>query len=730
MRSKRVPDRVHVVRPPEQDGHRGGDSSQNVQIVRMLAQISDKLKRSEAERYELLSELREYRKTLKEIEEKSENSEKAYLTIENRLKTKGSVDTEAVQRQAKFEKALKATEDKLVKTIAGQAVIDKRLKDTEDKQTAIDQRLDQSLAEQTKLTRQLEITSQDKSRLVRKLERLEEMVTDTRDSLQAKAMVLLTDQSTSAQAALKAPAWGKGSPDVSALDHNDGSFLGRVLNFQTVGMTAMIVAALLGGWSLNQMQQPKVPQIAVLENGDLARLNIDENRWEPVVQDGELLPSSKISDVNKLEKQKITERLLAEVDANTQQAEQPVEEPAAAVEPQAGEAEATVEEVAIVPDETPQDVLDYSDDQLIEALEQDPEGLATKLNDIEPTATDAQQPVQEETPVMAEPQITAPMKNFDKVAFKQDPKIKKTVEAERVTTPIETRIKPDAKLPDVVRSIEQQAFAGNAEAQHDLAAIYTAGHGGVEQNFDRAAFWFREAADNGIGNARYNLGVLYHQGLGRERNLDRALYWYREAAKVDHAEAQYNLGIAHIEGIGTDYDPRLAAAFFERAANNGIMEAAYNLGLIYENGLLGEAKPDEALLWYKIAADQGSPDAKSAMSTLAKNLQIDMNDVNKLVGRMQEINKSVKGRVAGPQEIKKQQVSAVNAQQALVAQVQEYLMLTGAYAGPADGITGPNTENAVKAYQAANGLPVDGRVTQSLLNHMVSGPLEKLESTQ
>ena len=114
--------------------------------------------------------------------------------MQNRLRTSGSADTDTVQRQAKFEKALKATEDKLVKAIAGQAVIDKRLKDTEDKQIVIDERLNKTLTEQTRIDRQLEITAQDKSRLVRKLERLEEMVTDTRDSLQSKAMVL-TDRS-------------------------------------------------------------------------------------------------------------------------------------------------------------------------------------------------------------------------------------------------------------------------------------------------------------------------------------------------------------------------------------------------------------------------------------------------------------------------------------------------------------------------------------------------------
>lgn len=711
MRSKRVPDRVHVVRPPEQDGQ-GRRDGQNVEIVRMLAQIGDKLKRSEAERYELLGELREYRKALKELEDKSEQTQKA---LAGNAKTKGAIDTESLQRQAKFEKSLKAAEDKLVKAIAGQAVIDKRLKDTEDKQTVIDQRLDQSIAEQTRIDRQLEIAAQDKSRLIRKLERLEEMVTDTRDSLQSKAMVLLTDQSTAAQAALKAPAWGKGSPE-AALDQHERGFAGRLFNFQTVGMASMIIAALLGGWAINQMQQPNVPQIAVLENGGLAKLNLEENRWEPVVQEGEVLPSAKISEINNLQDQKLTERLAAE-------------EPEAGAE--AVEQSVVAEEAAMVPDETPQDVLEYSDQQLLEALENDPEQLAGQLNDIEPSSTPEQAPVEEvvpEQPVLANPQITAPMKNFDKVAFKQDAKIEKAIQAEQSDASIESRIQPDGTLPDVVKNIEAQAFGGNPEAQHDLAAIYTAGHGGVDQNFERAAFWFREASEQNIANARYNLGVLHHQGLGTDRNLDRALYWYREAAKLGHAEAQYNLGIAHIEGIGTDYDPRLAAAFFERAANSGIMEAAYNLGLIYENGLLGEAKPDEALLWYKIASDQGSPDARSAMRQLADNLQIDMNDVNKLVDRMQEINISVKGRKAGPVISKPAKTSAVNARQAVVAQVQEYLMLTGAYAGPADGINGPNTEKAVSAYQAANNLPVDGQITQGLLNHMVSGAEEKLNS--
>lgn len=679
MKSKRSPDRVHVVRAPENDSYAPA-TSKNVEIVRILAQISDKLKRSEAERYELLAELREYRKSLRDIEDKTDNSEKAYLSIENKLKASGSLDTETLQRQVRFEKSLKATEDKMLKAFAGQAVIDKRLRDTEDKQTMIDQRLDQSLGEQTKLARQMDIIAQDKARMLRKVERLEEIVLETQESLRAKAMVLLTDQSNPNKSGLSAPSWDniqdvspKKEPVDSILkDDNDWK---KYINVQSVSSAALVVAALLLGWSISQMQQssPSVTnaqQIAAPVNEDIPVM-INEGR--------------------------------------------------------------NIQEASMAPSAPPENVIDYSDDQLMEAFSNDPDQLASKLNEIEPSATttavDAQQA--DARPAITDPQITPEMQNFEAIAYAQDPQLEKEVLAEKANTPLSSRIEADADLPANIKPIQTQAFSGNAEAQHDLAAIYTAGVKGVNQNFERAGIWFREASNNGISNARYNLGVLYHQGLGKKRDLSRALYWYREAAKLGHAEAQYNLGIAHIEGIGTEYNPQLAAAYFERAANNGIMEAAYNLGLIYDNGLMGQSKPDEALLWYKIAADQGSKEAQSAMEQLAKTLQIDMNDINNLVDRMQLINESVKGRRAGPSQeqtntTNNKSVTNLNSDNELVMQIQEYLMLTGSYAGPADGVNGPATQDAIRAYQAANNLSVNGQISKNLLNSMVGGALDRL----
>jgi localization factor PodJL len=704
MKSKRVsdrgPDRVHVVRTPEQDrGIRRNSEGQSSEIVKMLAHISDKLKRSEAERYELLGELRSYRKILGQLEDKAENSEKAYLALESKLSSTGESSEKVGKRQIAFENKLKQTEEKMVKAIAGQALIDERLKETADKQTAIDARLDRSVFEQTKLGRQIEMVSQDKSVLLRKLERLENMMGDGNilpppkgtpsDKYSAK---LISDDNHVKTAALSAPQIKKQASKAakSVKTSNDNPWWSDLMTQRSVMITSAILLAILAGWGINQMQRPELPAFSAAQ--DTA---------EEVVE---------IQNENTL--------------LNKVSSEQGGRDPVQTI----STTPANMSAGALA--DVPENVLDYNDEQLLAALNDNPKKLAGKLNEIEPSAADAKTTSVkgDETAVISlnDPQITQPMRNFEQLAFKQDAQIAKTIQAEYAKTPLASRTKADSALPAAVKNIEKQAFQGDAEAQHDLAAIYTAGHGGVEQNFDRAAFWFREASENGIGNARYNLGVLYHQGLGQERDLGRALYWYREAAKLGHAEAQYNLGIAHIEGIGTDYNPRLASAFFERAANNGITEAAYNLGLIYENGLLGEENPQEALMWYKISADQGSADAKSALEQLVKMLQIDMKDVDKFVERMQQINESVKGRRAGPVSEGSAKTSSVEARRQMITQVQEYLIMTGAYKGPADGILGANTEKAINDYQKTNGLAVDGRVSNTLLEHMVDGAVKKL----
>jgi len=289
----------------------------------------------------------------------------------------------------------------------------------------------------------------------------------------------------------------------------------------------------------------------------------------------------------------------------------------------------------------------------------------------------------------------------------------------------------DKNIPAALKDLQDKAYNGQAESQHDLAALYTAGQG-VKQDYSRAAFWFGQAAQQGVANAAYNLGVLFHQGLGTKQDINRALDWYRLAALQGHPEAQYNLGIAYIEGIGTRYNPQLAAAFFQNAALGGIVEAAYNLGLILENGLLGEPQPQKAALWYRAATDRGSLEARNALGQLALRLGQDQSQAGLLSDGTSLATFMTSPQDAAPESADNTAAMAkLNAaaagigegipsrDQVLTAQVQEQLNRRNLYSGAQDGSMNGKTADAIKSYEKGNGLTVDGKPSPTLLAKML-----------
>lgn len=77
---------------------------------------------------------------------------------------------------------------------------------------------------------------------------------------------------------------------------------------------------------------------------------------------------------------------------------------------------------------------------------------------------------------------------------------------------------------------ERAATNGNRIAMHDIALYYAEGRGGVDVNIQQAAGWFEKAAQRGVVDSQYNLGVLYESGQGLPKNLTEAYVWYSIAA--------------------------------------------------------------------------------------------------------------------------------------------------------------------------------------------------------
>ncbi len=78
---------------------------------------------------------------------------------------------------------------------------------------------------------------------------------------------------------------------------------------------------------------------------------------------------------------------------------------------------------------------------------------------------------------------------------------------------------------------------------------------------------YRKAAEQGVADAQFNLGLMYGNGHGVPQDYAKALQWYRKAAEQGDAEAQYNLGFMYDNGLGVPQDYMQAHLWYNLAAS-------------------------------------------------------------------------------------------------------------------------------------------------------------------
>jgi len=704
-------------------------------VARKQNEASKKAQRVEANVKKTLDQLEEAKDLVKALEARGSSSEDALKSLKEQVSLQIKKDEKIILNQKTLEKIQKDQGEKMVDSLAAYVALTKRVSESETRHEAMDNKIEDARSDYIKLDRKIDRAIEDRNRILRKIERIEQAVLETRDALNAKAMVLLTDQGV---AGVDAPSLSDEAIQTSAAGnerHMQGEALlpwwRRSLRVQSVSLALILISTLMLGWIISEIRRPVFTSPVLEQAAPPPSISLGANEIKENSYDWNQEAASTSLDVSDSTYGDSAYDLGAiDTDIRT-----PLVEPNYTDDVSDGSGITIHRGYS-----DPADIQNksaainvYDSASLSDAFDQDPDFLATALNDIEPgnpslktpaikpdvalaNNTAAQSIVIGETEDFAasknriEPTSGTPEKEVLQKVVKIPPAaIQPPARNEAYIKSLKSRVSPDKNLTDIAKKIEAQAFDGVPEAQHDLGAIYVAGHGKTPQDLERAIFWFTEASNNEVSNATYNLGVLYHQGVGVEANMARAIELYKKASDTGHAEAQYNLGIANIEGIGVTYSPSRAARYFQQAAEGGIIEAAYNLGLIYENGLLGQPQPDEALSWYKYAADKGSPEAQTALEQLAASLGIGINDVSRIVDKV-HAQKSQKRILSGS--------ASTSADGYLVAQIQEELMRRGLYPGPVDGMIGPMTRDAIKGFQTAANLHVNGTPSQELLGYL------------
>lgn len=169
-----------------------------------------------------------------------------------------------------------------------------------------------------------------------------------------------------------------------------------------------------------------------------------------------------------------------------------------------------------------------------------------------------------------------------------------------------------------IKFLTQAANCQHVMAQSLLGRIYFSE--GSEQDFKKAVYWLKKAANSGEVEAMYTLGQAYRLGRGVKTNHQYAIRYLWPIANAGHSGAQNLIGNAYQTGLGLPQNYYLAARFYEYAALSGNSDAQFNLGVLYQKGF-GVA-PDlvKAYQFNELAASSGLQSAHKARQILVKHM--------------------------------------------------------------------------------------------------------------
>jgi TPR repeat protein len=240
---------------------------------------------------------------------------------------------------------------------------------------------------------------------------------------------------------------------------------------------------------------------------------------------------------------------------------------------------------------------------------------------------------------------------------------------------------------------EKAALKGSAYAMNNLGFLFDWGRGGAE-DFALARYWYEKASALGNAWAMNNLGFLYENGRGVSVDYGEARKWYEQAASAGNAVAMNNLGNIYSNGRGVTVDYSQAFTWYTQAANAGNLDAMTNLGNLYDNGQGTTQDFAQAKFWYEKAAAAGNGNAIHNMGYLYEvGHGVPQDNGMAAAYYVQALQQRNAATIT---EFRDNSTSySVEVRRA----VQQFLIDQGYLSGPADGVIGLQSQEALTAWQ-------------------------------
>ena len=327
--------------------------------------------------------------------------------------------------------------------------------------------------------------------------------------------------------------------------------------------------------------------------------------------------------------------------------------------------------------------------------------VPTQPTEAEQTNTSAPEPV------AANPEPTRNQTSaVNRAATPQPQTVQQTQSDQTARTPTRTApaAPPRIAIETGSMSLEQAASSGDAVARYLLAVQ----HAQAGRTADATAL-MRRAAEQGIPDAMRRHAQNLLNGPGAARNRNAAIAWMTRAAQAGNVVAMHEAGGLNI----ANDDPqsqREAARWFEQGALHGNRDSQFNIALLFQEGFGVEQSLADAYAWLSIAARNGDRDAAGRAQALVGQLTPEQRQAAEQVAasfRPRPVDPAAQGQYSTQ--------SWRQSPQDMTRRAQQLLAELGYNPGPADGIMGNQTRQAIVRYQQSVGIAPGSPLNTALI---------------
>lgn len=175
-----------------------------------------------------------------------------------------------------------------------------------------------------------------------------------------------------------------------------------------------------------------------------------------------------------------------------------------------------------------------------------------------------------------------------------------------------------------INDLEENAKKGDGLSCYILGRSYDSGENGLEQNFNKALFWYNKGKELEDPRCIYGVGACYYFGDGIKQDKNKAYELFVRAYQplLELIEQEKNnpnrqafsifcLGAYYYFGFGdVEKNDRIAFELIYESAMKGHIAGVYDLGAnFYYNGIGTTKDLKKSKLYLEIASNFGLPRA-------------------------------------------------------------------------------------------------------------------------